>query len=53
MELVGVRVSPDEDRRVMVRYWEGEVDVRGTRAGAGVAGRGYLEMTGYAGARHP
>jgi predicted secreted hydrolase len=32
-----------------VTYWEGAIDVAGTRAGAPVAGRGYLEMTGYAG----
>jgi predicted secreted hydrolase len=32
-----------------VTYWEGSIEVRG-RAGAGeVTGRGYLEMTGYAG----
>ena len=28
-----------------VTYWEGAIDVRGR----GVKGRGYLEMTGYAG----
>jgi predicted secreted hydrolase len=32
-----------------VAYWEGAVDVRGTHAGRPVTGRGYLEMTGYAG----
>lgn len=31
-------------------YWEGLVDVTGTREGAPLRGRGYLEMTGYAGA---
>ena len=31
-------------------YWEGAVDVEGTRNGSPVRGRGYLEMTGYAGA---
>ncbi|HSJ26188.1 MAG TPA: lipocalin-like domain-containing protein [Longimicrobiales bacterium] len=30
-----------------VRYWEGAVRIIGTRAGAPVTGRGYLEMTGY------
>jgi predicted secreted hydrolase len=30
-------------------YWEGAVDVRGTRNGKLIAGRGYLELTGYAG----
>ncbi len=32
-----------------VAYWEGMVDVTGSRAGRPVTGRGYLEMTGYAG----
>ena len=31
------------------RYWEGAVDVSGTRAGRPVAGRGYVELVGYAG----
>lgn len=33
-----------------VTYWEGAIDVSGTRAGRRVGGRGYLEMTGYTGA---
>jgi predicted secreted hydrolase len=33
-----------------VAYWEGVIDVRGTRAGRPVRGHGYLELTGYAGA---
>ena len=32
-----------------VTYWEGAVDISGTAAGRPVRGRGYLEMTGYAG----
>jgi predicted secreted hydrolase len=32
-----------------VTYWEGAVDVSGTVKGRPVRGRGYLEMTGYAG----
>ena len=32
-----------------VAYWEGAVDVGGTRNGRPVTGRGYLEMTGYSG----
>ena len=31
------------------RYWEGAVDVSGTRAGQPIAGRGYVELVGYAG----
>ncbi len=30
-------------------YWEGALEVNGTRAGKPSAGRGYLELTGYAG----
>lgn len=32
------------------RYWEGAVATSGSAAGKAVTGRGYLEMTGYAGA---
>ena len=32
-----------------VTYWEGAVDIAGTRRGRPVKGRGYLEMTGYTG----
>jgi predicted secreted hydrolase len=31
-------------------YWEGAIDVSGTREGKPISGRGYLELTGYAGA---
>jgi predicted secreted hydrolase len=31
-----------------VRYWEGAVDVDGRRDGQRIAGRGYVELTGYA-----
>ena len=37
-------------RSTGVTYWEGAIDVQGTRGGVPVAGSGYLEMTGYAGA---
>ncbi len=33
-----------------VTYWEGSIEVSGTHRGKPVRGRGYLEMTGYAGA---
>ena len=35
------------------RYWEGAVEVRGTSAGRPVTGRGYVELTGYAGSAPP
>ena len=31
-----------------VVYWEGSETVTGTQAGRAVAGRGYVELTGYA-----
>ena len=31
-----------------VRYWEGAVNVTGTRGGNALTGRGYVELTGYA-----
>jgi predicted secreted hydrolase len=31
------------------RYWEGAIEVAGTKDGRAVTGAGYLEMTGYAG----
>ena len=37
------------NRSTGVTYWEGAITVSGIRAGRPVAGRGYLEMTGYAG----
>jgi predicted secreted hydrolase len=41
---------PNQELDVTFRYWEGAVSVRGTgEGGATVAGRGYVELTGYAG----
>ncbi len=37
------------ERSTGVTYWEGAVEVRGTRNGRPARGRGYLEMTGYTG----
>lgn len=37
-------------RSTNVTYWEGSVRVSGTSGGSAASGRGYLEMTGYAGA---
>ena len=42
---------PDQELTLAVRYWEGLVDVTGRHGGAEVQGRGYVEMTGYAGRR--
>ncbi|TLY66463.1 MAG: carotenoid 1,2-hydratase [Gammaproteobacteria bacterium] len=49
---VGVRpVLADQEFRSAPTYWEGAVDVSGTRGGAGIAGRGYVELVGYAAER--
>ncbi|MGR8919563.1 MAG: lipocalin-like domain-containing protein, partial [Gammaproteobacteria bacterium] len=36
-----------QEWRGQFRYWEGAISVSGTRAATAIAGRGYLEMTGY------
>ncbi|MCE9670808.1 carotenoid 1,2-hydratase [Myxococcus stipitatus] len=38
----------DQELPVSVRYWEGSVALEGSREGRPVAGRGYVELTGYA-----
>ena len=48
---IDVEVTPvlaNQELFTTVRYWEGAVDVSGTRFGAPVTGRGYVELTGYA-----
>lgn len=37
------------ERSTGVTYWEGAIEVIGSRSGRPVRGRGYLEMTGYSG----
>jgi predicted secreted hydrolase len=41
-------VLADQELGTSPRYWEGAVDVAGTRDSRGIAGRGYVELTGYA-----
>ncbi len=41
----------DQELDVSIRYWEGAVEITGSRRGTAVRGRGYVELTGYAGAR--
>ncbi len=36
-----------EQNKLVPSYWEGAIEVRGTREAKGVTGVGYLEMTGY------
>ena len=42
-------VLADQELVTSPRYWEGAVDLSGTRDGRPLAGRGYVELTGYAG----
>lgn len=41
-------VLRDQELDTWVRYWEGAVDISGTRGNTPVNGRGYVELTGYA-----
>lgn len=50
LELSVTPVLKDQELDVSLRYWEGAVDVVGTSDGQSVSGRGYVELTGYAGA---
>jgi predicted secreted hydrolase len=43
-----VPVMDDQELFTTVRYWEGAVDVTGTRDDIEITGRGYVELTGYA-----
>jgi len=50
MARLDLQITPvlaDQELAVSVRYWEGAVDVRGTRAGNEIKGSGYIELTGY------
>lgn len=42
-------ILADQELVTSPRYWEGAVDVAGTRGGRALAGRGYVELVGYAG----
>ncbi len=48
LSLAVTPILDDQELFTTVRYWEGAVDVTGTRNGAEVIGRGYVELTGYA-----
>ncbi|HEV7866297.1 MAG TPA: lipocalin-like domain-containing protein, partial [Chthoniobacteraceae bacterium] len=43
-------VEAQELELTPIAYWEGVIDLQGTRAGARLRGHGYMELTGYAGA---
>jgi predicted secreted hydrolase len=37
----------DTAQSTQVVYWEGSVDISGTKAGKDMKGEGYMELTGY------
>jgi predicted secreted hydrolase len=43
-------VLADQELQVRPRYWEGAVDIAGTRDKLAIGGEGYVELVGYA---HP
>jgi len=47
LEIEAHPVMADQELATRPRYWEGAVDVRGTRASRTVSGRGYVELVGY------
>ena len=50
LDLTVTPALPDQELRVAFRYWEGSVRVSGKGPGGNeVSGRGYVELTGYAG----
>jgi predicted secreted hydrolase len=49
LDVTAEPVLADQELRTSPRYWEGAVEVKGTRAGAAAGGRGYVELVGYAG----
>lgn len=48
LELEVVPLAADQEMRTAFVYWEGAVGVTGTSRGRPLAGRGYVELTGYA-----
>ena len=53
LDLTAQPLLKDQELRTTPRYWEGAVQVQGTRAGAAAGGRGYVELVGYAQERCP
>ncbi|QDU66576.1 lipocalin-like domain-containing protein [Engelhardtia mirabilis] len=48
LELRITPLLPDQELPLSVVYWEGAVQIEGTRAGRPVRGVGFVELTGYA-----
>jgi predicted secreted hydrolase len=48
LDVIVTPVLADQELITTVRYWEGAVDIEGTRDATTLGGRGYVELTGYA-----
>lgn len=48
LDVTAVPVLANQELETTPRYWEGDVDVSGTRNGTPVAAEGYVELVGYA-----
>ncbi|MBA3532656.1 MAG: hypothetical protein H0T73_12095 [Ardenticatenales bacterium] len=53
IELTIRPLIPNQELNVSVTYWEGAVLAEGTAGGQPISAQGYIELTGYAGARVP
>jgi predicted secreted hydrolase len=49
LDLTVTPLLADQENRLSFTYWEGAVEVAGMASGTPVAGRGYVELTGYTG----
>lgn len=49
VDLTAVPLMPNQELNLSTTYWEGAVGYEGTLAGQPITGRGYVELTGYAG----
>ncbi len=49
LDITGQPLMANQELNVSSTYWEGAVEYSGTREGNPISGRGYTEMTGYAG----
>ena len=47
LDLTLTPLLADQELDVSFRYWEGAVEIEGTRAGRPIGGKGYVELTGY------
>jgi predicted secreted hydrolase len=49
LDVQATPVLADQELDTAPRYWEGDVDVSGTKDGRAIAGQGYVELVGYGG----